>query len=171
MLELLPTEAHPVAPDTFLIPTLAVDPGGAGVFSAHSLVIRGAEPVVVDTGVSHARDAWLATVCSVVEPADVRWVFVSHDDHDHVGNLVPLLEAAPQSTLITTWFSMERLAGDLHIPIQRTRWVNDGETFDAGGRTLAVVRPPLYDAPGRQVVRRRDVRQGRRVVALRVPGD
>ena len=27
--EILPTEAHAVAPDTFLIPTMAVDPSGA----------------------------------------------------------------------------------------------------------------------------------------------
>jgi flavorubredoxin len=49
--------------------------------------------------------------------------------------------------LLTTWFSQERLAGDVHIPLHRVRWINDGESFEAGGRTLFVVRPPLYDAP------------------------
>ena len=51
------------------------------------MVIRGAQPVIVDTGCSRVRDSWLAAAFSVVEPEDVRWIFISHDDHDHIGNL------------------------------------------------------------------------------------
>lgn len=82
----------------------------------NSLVIAGREPVVVDTGTLANREQWMADVFSIIDPADVRYVFPSHDDHDHVGNLVPLLEAAPQATLVTSWFSQERLAGDVHVP-------------------------------------------------------
>jgi flavorubredoxin len=147
MLQLLPSEAHPVALDTFLIPTLAVDPSGAGVLSANSLVIRGAEPVVVDTGCSLARESWLASVCAVVDPADVRWVFVSHDDHDHVGNLLELLDLCPQATLVGNWAMTARLLGDVELPLHRMRWLDQGEAFDAGDRTLHLVRPPLFDSP------------------------
>jgi flavorubredoxin len=111
------------------------------------MVITGREPIVVDTGTVANRERWMEDVFSIVEPDDIRYVFLSHDDHDHVGNLVPLLEAAPRAVLVTTWFSLERMAGDVAIPLDRVRWVNDGETFVAGDRTLAVVRPPLYDAP------------------------
>ena len=52
----LPTDAHLIAPDTFLVPTLAADPSGGGVFAANSMVIRGAEPVIVDTGCSLLRE-------------------------------------------------------------------------------------------------------------------
>jgi flavorubredoxin len=145
MLELLPTEAHAVAPDTFLIPTLAPQPDG--VVAANSLVIRGAEPVIVDTGCSLVRDAWLATVCSVVEPDDVRWIFVSHDDHDHIGNLETILELCPQATLVGNWSMTARLGGDLQLPLHRMRWLDQGESFDAGDRTLHLVRPPLFDSP------------------------
>jgi flavorubredoxin len=147
MLELLPTEAHPVAADTFLIPTLATDPSGGGVFSANTLVIRGTEPVIVDTGCSLVRDQWLATVCSVVDPADVRWVFVSHDDHDHIGNLDAVLDLCPQATLVGNWSMTARLIGDLELPLHRMRWLDQGEAFDAGDRTLHLVRPPLFDSP------------------------
>lgn len=50
-------------------------------------MIRGAEPVVVDTGCSLAREQWLANLRAVVDLDDVRWIFLSHDDHDHIGNL------------------------------------------------------------------------------------
>jgi flavorubredoxin len=145
--EILPTEAHTVARDTFLIPTLAADPGGAGVFCANTLVIRGAEPVIVDTGCSLVRDHWLATAFSVVDPADVRWVFISHDDHDHIGNLDAVLDRCPNATLVGNWSMTARLIGDVELPLHRMRWLDQGESFDAGDRTLHLVRPPLFDSP------------------------
>lgn len=86
-------------------------------------------------------------VFSLVDPKDVRWVYLSHDDHDHVGNLLPVLDACPQATLVTTWFSVERPRGDYALPLDRMRWVNDGESFDVGDRTLVAVTPPVFDNP------------------------
>jgi flavorubredoxin len=136
-----------IGKDTYLIRSTFGE-GEAPLFvHVNSLVIAGREPVVVDTGTVANREQWMADVFSIVEPEDIRYVFLSHDDHDHVGNLVPVLEAAPNAILVTSWFGLERMAGDVDIPLQRVRWINDGESFDAGGRTLALVRPPLYDAP------------------------
>jgi flavorubredoxin len=43
---------------------------------------------------------------------------------------------------------MERMAAEgLCVPPMRWRWIGDGESFDAGDRTLHAVRPPLYDSP------------------------
>jgi flavorubredoxin len=125
---------------------LAADPSGA-FFGAHSLVIRGREPVIVDTGCALVRDHWMAQVTALVDPADVRWIAVSHDDHDHVGNLLPLLEACPNATLIASFAIVARLAGDVELPIERMRWLDVGESIDIGDRTLAAVRPPMFDSP------------------------
>jgi flavorubredoxin len=133
----------PIGKDTYLIRSMFGEGEGPLAVFVNSMVIADREPVVVDTGTVVNRDQWLADVFSIVDPTDIRFVFLSHDDHDHVGNLLPLLDAAPQATLVTTWFSQERLAGDLSIPLERVRWVNDGGSFEAGGRTLAVVRSPL----------------------------
>jgi flavorubredoxin len=142
----LPTAAHPVAADTWLIPTIAAEPGGNFV-AANSLVIRGAEPVIVDTGCSLVRDAWAEQVFSVVEPEDVRWVFLSHDDHDHIGNLDVVLERCPLATVVANFSMTSRLAGDVELPFHRMRWVDAGESFDVGDRVLAAVRPPMFDSP------------------------
>ncbi len=81
---LTPTE---IAPETFLIH----DHQGEGiaplVVALNSLVIRAAEPVVIDTGMAENREQYLDDVFSLVEPTDVRWVFISHDDVDHTGNV------------------------------------------------------------------------------------
>ena len=145
----LPTEAHLIAPDTFLIPTLAVDPSGGG----RLLRQHPGDPRRRAGGRRHrllARCAthWLDTVFSVVDPADVRWVFISHDDHDHIGNLEAVLDLCPQATLVGQ-------LGDDRPPHGRRGAARctgcAGSTratrFDAGDRTLHLVRPPLFDSP------------------------
>ncbi|MDP8992823.1 MAG: MBL fold metallo-hydrolase [Actinomycetota bacterium] len=139
-------QPYRVAPDTWVIPeTVPAAPGT--VVPVNSMVITGAEPVIVDTGNELSRRQWLDAAFSLVDPADVRWVFLSHDDHDHVGNLQPVLEACPHATLVTNWFTVERLERALALPRHRMRWVNPGETFDAGDRTLVAHVPPLWDSP------------------------
>jgi flavorubredoxin len=86
-------------------------------------------------------------VFSLVDPKDVKWIYISHDDHDHVGNIGEALELCTNATLVSHWFQVERLAGDYELPLNRMRWVNDGEAFDAGDRLLAAIRPPVFDAP------------------------
>lgn len=72
--------------DTWLIPN-SLPAGPELIVPVNSMVITGAEPVLIDTGAPVHRDRWLDAVFSVVDPADVRWVFLSHDDVDHAGNL------------------------------------------------------------------------------------
>ena len=145
-LPVLPTTAHSVAPDTWLVPTFAASPTG-GYFGAHSLVIRGREPVIVDTGCRFVRDAWVEQAFSVVDPADVRWIFISHDDHDHIGNLEVVLERCPNATLLVNFSIVGRLALDVELPLERMRWVEPGDTLDIGDRALHFVRPPTFDSP------------------------
>lgn len=137
-----------IADDTYVIRYLAGEgtPAPVNVY-INSMVIRGREPIVVDTGLAVNRERWFKDVLSIVEPEDVRWIYISHDDHDHTGNLVEALERFPNATLVGTWFQAERLTGDMNLPFPRMRWLNDGESFDAGDRVIAAIRPPIYDSP------------------------
>src|SRR6476660_2840760 len=136
-----------VAPDTWLIPNLV--PAGDGVFlPVNSLVIRGAEPVIVDTGAPVHRELWLEQVFSLVEPEDVRWIFLSHDDGDHTGGLLDAPAMCPNATLVTNFFSVERLALEKPpLPVERMRWIEPGGSFNAGDRTLHLFKPPIFDGP------------------------
>jgi flavorubredoxin len=135
-----------VAPDTYVIPELVGGPPGTYV-AMNSMVITGAEPVIVDTGNELSRTEWMNAAFSIVDPADVRWVFLSHDDHDHIGNLTAVLDACPRATLVTNWFTVERIHRAMEVPLERMRWVNPGESFDAGDRKLVAIRPPIFDSP------------------------
>jgi flavorubredoxin len=136
-----------VADDTYLIRSLYGEGSAPVSIYINSMVIAGREPVIVDTGAAGNRDLWLDDVFSIVAPKDVKWVFISHDDHDHVGNLAQVLDLCPNATLVTSWFQAERLSAAYSLPYNRMRWVNDGEAFDAGDRVLYAIRPPVYDSP------------------------
>jgi flavorubredoxin len=141
------TTPHEIAPETFLIPNLA-DAGDGMYLPVNSLVIRGEEPVIVDTGAPMHREEWLEKAFSVVEPEDVRWIFLSHDDGDHTGALLDVVEAAPNATLVMNFFMVERLALEKpELPLERMRWIEPGGSFDAGDRTLHLFRPPIFDGP------------------------
>jgi flavorubredoxin len=138
--------SHRVADETFLI-SWGIDAPPVGHFPVNSLLIRGAEPVIVDTGAPAVRGEWLDTVWSLVDPADVRWIFLSHDDRDHAGNLLAVLDACPNATLLTTWFAIGRMMEEWETPIGRCRFVNDRDPVDIGDRVLVSVRPPIFDNP------------------------
>jgi flavorubredoxin len=140
-------EPQKIAEDTYLIRQTSGE-GEAPVFAyINSMVITGQEPVIVDTGMVNNRREWLNDVFSLVDPNDVRWVFVSHDDHDHTGNLAEVLALCPNATLISSWFQVERLSGDIGLPLHRMRWLEDGDSWEAGDRTFGAIRPPVFDSP------------------------
>jgi flavorubredoxin len=139
-----PTE---IAPDTFVIHQVQPALGAPLFVYINSMVIRGAEPMIVDTGTPANRTQWMADAFALVEPEDVRWVFVSHDDVDHSGNLAEVMAACPNATLVCTWAMIERHTNCFDFPLERCRWVMDGETLDIGDRVVAAFRPPVWDSP------------------------
>lgn len=140
------TQPVPVAADTWLIPNLAAAEPGTYV-PVNSMLIRGAEPIIVDTGAPIHREHWLEQVFSLVEPEDVRWVFLSHDDGDHTGALHDVLALCPRATVVINAFGTERLALERPLPLDRLRWIEPGGTFDAGDRRMRLVLPPIFDGP------------------------
>lgn len=137
---------YQVADETYVIPWILEAPP-VGLFCMNSLVIRGEQPMLVDTGCPANRDEWLANVASVVDLADIRWIFLSHDDRDHSGNLLAALDACPNATLLTTWFQVGRMAEEWMTPLDRCRFLNENERLDLGDRTITAVRPPVFDNP------------------------
>jgi len=148
----------PIAPTTYVPPSLVakdtyvihqVQPAlGQPLFVyLNSMVILGQQPVIVDTGTPANREQWLKDVFSLVEPNDVRWIYLSHDDVDHTGNLDQAMEACPNAQLVCNWAMIERHTNCFDFPLERCRWVMDGESFDIGDRTLHAFRPPVFDSP------------------------
>jgi glyoxylase-like metal-dependent hydrolase (beta-lactamase superfamily II) len=109
----------------------------------NTFVLRAAEPVVVGLPGRGLMDA----LGSVVDPCDVRWIWLTHPDRDHTGALFDLLEEAPLARVVTTFLGMGIMSTDRPLPPHRVHLVNPGQMLDAGDRTLVGFRPPLFDSP------------------------
>lgn len=152
------TTFAPLAPKTYVPPTKVaadtwvihqVQPALGQPLSVYlnSMVILGSEPMLVDTGTPANRTQWLEDAFALVEPEDVRWIFLSHDDVDHTGNLDQAMSACPNAQLVCSWAMIERHTNCFEFPLERCRWITDGETLDIGDRQLLAMRPPVYDSP------------------------
>lgn len=140
---LQPTE---VANDTFVVHAHCADPGGL-VVPVNALVIRAARPVVIDTGLPQHRQQFLDDVFALVQPHDIGWVLVTHDDVDHSGNLGALMHQASNAILLIDRRTREQLGATLELASHRQQWITDGDRVDIGDRTLSIIRPPVYDSP------------------------
>lgn len=138
-------DSYEVAKDTFVIPNGLPVPG-FGQLPVNAMVIRGEQPMILDTLAIVHRASFLQEVFKIVEPEDVRWLFLSHEDRDHSGAIMQVLQQCPNARLVTTFLGLGKLGEEFTIPLDRVYLLNHGETLDAGDRKLTAVRPPLYDS-------------------------
>ena len=101
-------EPEEIAADTWLIHSAQDALGQPLVVYLNSMVIKGEEPLILDTNTIANREHFLDDVFNLVEPADVKWVYLSHDDVDHTGNLDEVMTACPNATLVASWAMIVR---------------------------------------------------------------
>lgn len=135
-----------VAEETFVLPS-AVELPGLGKLPVNSYVIRGHEPVLVDTGLPVLSDAFIETLGRVMDPRDLQWIWLTHADLDHTGSLARLLALAPRAKLVTTYLGMGKLSLIQLVTPDRVYLLNAGQSLDLGERRLTAFRPPTFDAP------------------------
>lgn len=140
---LLPTRR--VGPDTDLIGTHVPLPG-LGLLPINAYLIHAREPVLVDTGIGALGDDFVAALSARIDPADLRWIWLTHADADHLGALRAVLDVAPHARIVTNFLGVGKL-GLQRFPLERTWMINPGQSLDVGDRQLLALRPPVYDAP------------------------
>lgn len=138
-------EAARIIEDTHRLTAYAPLPG-LGLLPVNAFVIRAKEPVLIDTGLAAQRESFMQALSGVIDPADLRWIWVTHMDADHIGNLQAVLDAAPEARLVTTYLGMGK-AGLLGLPLERCHLLNPGQSLQVGDRELLAVKPPVFDAP------------------------
>ena len=120
---------------------------GYGFVPVNAFVIKGSEPILVETGTAIESAEFMRALRSVIDPADLRWIWLSHTDFDHIGSVHQLLAENPRLHVITTFLGMGIMGLTAPLPMDRVRFVNPGEKVTLGNRTLTAVKPPVFDNP------------------------
>lgn len=139
-------EPYEAAPDITVLPSYFPIPG-MGILPVNAFVLRAAEPLLVDSGLVPLSDEFMEKLAMVIDPADLKWLWLTHTDQDHIGSLWSVLERAPDLRIITTFLGMGKMSLYNPLPPERVYLVNPGQSISIGDRKLTAVRPPTYDAP------------------------
>ncbi|MCJ1681496.1 MBL fold metallo-hydrolase [Streptomyces sp. APSN-46.1] len=140
-------ETYAIGPELHALPSELPIPD-LGLQPVNAYLLRGEQPMLVDTGMPVDRDAFEEALWSLVDPADLRWIAITHDDRDHTGSLARILDRAPGAKVVTNGISLTRLSEEFEIPRERVVTVNPGSRISIGDRTLSFHRPPTFDSPG-----------------------
>jgi len=137
---------YKATPDIDVLTTTFPIPG-LGQLAINSFVLHGDVPVLVDTGPVVEKESFMTALKSVIDPADLRWIWLTHTDGDHIGALGQLLAEYPDLKVITTFLGVGIMSVSDPLPMDRVHLVNPGQSITLGSRTLAAFRPPTFDNP------------------------
>jgi Metallo-beta-lactamase superfamily len=139
-------EPYRVAGDVYVLPS-RMDVPGVGSIPINAFVILADQPVLVDCGLGIDEPEFIEALGSVVDPADLAWIWLTHDDGDHTGSLQTVLQLAPSAKLATHGLGALRMNTSWPVPLDRVHAVAEGDRLDLGDRVLRALRPPTYDNP------------------------
>ncbi len=132
--------------DVYVLPS-GLDVPGVGSLPVNSFVLLSEQPVLVDCGLAMDGPEYVECLRTVIDPSDLKWIWLTHDDADHTGNLQTIMDLAPNAQLATHGLAALRMATVWPVPLDRVHAVGPGDQLDVGDRTLLALRPPTYDNP------------------------
>ena len=101
--------------------------------------------VLIDTG--HVKDfEKIARYIKSVVGEELTYIFPTHEEYPHSGNLGLLLEAFPQALVIGETRNLHLYYPDQYRP-QRFLQKSVGERIDLGGRILEILPALIHDLP------------------------
>jgi flavorubredoxin len=122
--------------------------GPLGFLPINAYVVKGREPILIETGLYTQREDFLEALWRVVGPDDLRWVMITHEDLDHAGNLEAVLQAAPRAVVVLSFLSMLKFARPDLLTPDRVLIATPGQSLTLGDRRFGVVQPPVFDSAG-----------------------
>jgi hypothetical protein len=128
--------------------TTTADIPALGSIAINAFVLHGTEPVLVDTGTVAGDTEFMTALESAIDPAELRWIWLTHTDFDHIGSLAALLQANPHLRVITSFLGVGIMGlSSAPLRMHRIHLINRDQSVTVGDRRLTAVKPPVYDNP------------------------
>jgi flavorubredoxin len=140
------TTTYKAAPDIDVLATTHQIPG-LGDIAINAFLLHGSAPLLVETGAVVDREEFMTALRSVIDPKDLRWIWLTHTDPDHTGALRQLMDENGEINVITTFLGVGAMSLSDPLPMDRVYLVNPGQTMTIGERTLTAIKPPTFDNP------------------------
>jgi len=112
----------------------------------NSYFINAKKKAIIETSKEKFWETYISKVRSVTDPADIDYIILNHTEPDHSGNLMRLLELAPNATVVGTGNAIRYLS-DLFEPGFRHLVVKDGDSLSLGNKTLRFIGAPNLHWP------------------------
>jgi flavorubredoxin len=138
--------ARKAAPDTTTF-TGYFPIGPLGILPANAHFIHAREPILVDTSGVAFRDQFIDDLKQVIDLEDLKWIYVSHTDLDHIGNLEAVMALAPNAKIVLPGLGAAKMGLREGFDMSRLMPMDHGQRLDLGDRELVLIKPPTYDAP------------------------
>src|SRR5262245_32605687 len=104
--------------DVAVLPT-HLDVPGLGTLIVNSFVLLANQPVLIDSGLAVDGPEFIDALRAVIDPEELKWIWLTHDDADHTGNLQSVMALAPHARLATHALGALRQSTVWPLPLDR----------------------------------------------------
>jgi len=112
----------------------------------NSYFIDAAKKTIVETTKEKFWDEYEEKIRAVCDPSAIEYIVLNHTEPDHSGNLMNLLQVAPNATVVGTGNAIRYLS-DLFQGEFKHLIVKDGDTLDLGDMTMQFIGAPNLHWP------------------------
>jgi len=116
--------------------------------SYNAYLITGEKNVLIDMVHSSYYDEYIENIRSIIDPTEIDYVIMNHNEPDHSGSLSKLYETAPQIQVFTSAAGKICLRNITNQPDLKINIVKDEEELDIGnGKRLKFISAPFLHWP------------------------
>lgn len=112
----------------------------------NSYFINADKKAIIETCKEKFWDTYIAKIKRCCDPAEIKYIILDHTEPDHSGNLMRLMELAPEATVVGSGNAIRYLS-DIFEPGFRHMVVKDGDILDLGNKTLRFISAPNLHWP------------------------
>jgi len=113
----------------------------------NSYLVQGSKGcALIETVKARFYDSYLATIKTLVDPAQIDYIVMNHTEPDHSGSLGKILAEAQSAKVVSSKNGVPFVQGILNRDID-VQVVQDGDSIDLGGVTLQFIQAPFLHWP------------------------